>query len=385
MQLNAIVVVLAAGCGCSCPHKGAWRETWGASLLSQRQLPAAATAAPIATLGTGDPSVAEMLASGIPDAASPIPPDAAEVEMATANEALVKMANANVTAFEAFVLEKLTLICMAPPSQLLFRMQSDLGSSAPPEDEAGPYVDQVPLHPTLQLGQKSVLRRARRPLQLAQQAHATRSLRAQKAAAASRINITAVMWVVFIMPPNETSNVSNTTNASNITCPPCPCAPTGPPPLFPGLSANETAALAGRSATMIADDLVEQARGGDTPLHGLLPLTTVRRAHQNFPAIRKNSVTIGSQSESTSAAHLSDTGRSIEATEINTGTQELVKELRVRLQAANEERAAVLAAPEVPAPDWDGFTVPASAGDGVDPFAGLTYEPPPPKQGLRGH
>merc|ERR1719253_400071 len=224
--------------------------------------------------------------------------------MASSSETLVNMAIANVTQFEEYDVGKLMLICMAPPSQFIVRVQSDLGSAHTTTTEDQVFKE-VPTHPTLALAQRGrrMLRRATR----------------QAATQTAQINITAMMWFVFIKPPNLTvaneTNVTNVTNQTN--CPPCPCAPKGPPPLFPGLSANETAALAGRSAKEIADDLVEQAVGGDTPLHGLLPLTTVRRAHQNFPAIQKNSVTIGSHATSAAGAAESDTGRSVEATEIN--------------------------------------------------------------------
>lgn len=283
------------------------------------------------------------------------------------------MAVANVSAFEEHVAEKLQLICMAPRSQFFVRLQSDLGSShTAVEDET--VFKHVPSHPSVALVQRRALvERSGR--------HLLRRARVRQAAA---LNISAVMWVLFILPSNvtEAPNATNVTNVSNVTyCPPCPCAPKGAPPLFPGLSPNETAALASRSAAEIADDLVEQARGGDTPLHGLLPLTTVRRAHQNFPPISKNSVTIGARLSSSGA--LSDTGRAEEATEINQGTQELVKELRARLQAANEERAAILTGDQVPAPAFDGFTVPVAKA-GEDPWSTIDFAPEPEPR-LRGH
>lgn len=368
MQLNAVLVALAAACG-PCRCRAAKREQWGAPPASLLAQPATATPAPqvpVATLGSGDPARTEALANPPPDPGPPVPEDAAEVEMASTSEALVNMAIANITEFEEYVVEKLMLICMAPPSQFIVRLQSDLGSAATTTTEDQVFKE-VPTHPTLALAQRGrrMLRRASR----------------QAATQTAKINITALMWVVFIKPPNIT--VANETNATNVTnqtnCPPCPCAPTGPPPLFPGLSANETAALAGRSAAQIADDLVDQATGGDTPLHGLLPLTTVRRHGRNFPAIAKNSVTIGSHAQSTGSAAESDTGRSVEATEINEGTQELVKELRDRLQAANEARAAVLTGDQVPAPSLDGFTVPVASGSD-SPWANLDFEPEPERR-----
>lgn len=365
MQLNVWIVGVAFGLACPSCHcaKRIVHETFGAppgptALLARRVAQVPLASPPSTILGTGDPAATDAAAIGPLPTAAPVALDAAQVEMATTNDMLVRMAVENLTEFEGVVMRNLELICMVPGSQLSIQMQSALGGIIAPVVAEAPLLDEIPPHPSMAFAQRG--RRLRR----------ARSTRAASTAA-SRINLTAVMWVVYINPPNITAP-ENATNATNVTCTPCMCGPQGPDCVEPfcGLSANETAALQGRSSLSIAEDLVSQARGGDTPLHGLLPLTTARLPGHNFPGISKTSVAIGSQKLADAAD--SSTGRSIEATEINEGTQHLLQELRVRLMAANQRRADILTGEQAEPLAFDGFHVPVASKDN-DPWSTLDF------------
>lgn len=310
MQL--LLLALASG-AVACAPCGCARKASPALLArGMRQAPAAAPGA----LGDPvDPLATEAAANIKPAAPGLVGGSVVDVEMATTNPELIRLAMKDPAAFDAEIKKRIALVLSVPEGRFTVTLQTQLA-----------------------------LLQAKSP------------------------DVEAVMWVVHIAPvplPNVTANGTNASNATPapvLVCPPCPCEDLGPAPLV--LPANSTAVLPvprEPSSIALGAELLMMVETPKSILQAVLPMTTARVAGGLFPAPEPTSVSIGSRHRGPSPAE--------QAEEINEGTQRLVSALRTQIGKANEARAEILTGSSLKPPEFDG-KLPLPAAD-TDPWSSM--------------